>query len=208
MSELNIMDHPLIQSKLAHLRCADTNRKEFRELVNETASLLCYEATRDMPLQKVEVTTPLGKAEGSTLGVEICVVPILRAGLGMIDGILKMLPTAKVGHIGLYRDPNTFMPVEYFCKVPKDSEHTEIFVVDTMMATGGTASAAIQFLKERGFKKIKFICLICSPTGVQKLQADHDDVDIYCAAMDRQVNEDGYIVPGLGDAGDRMFGTK
>lgn len=208
MSKLNIVEHPLIQSKLALLRCADTNGKEFRELVNEISSLLFYEAAKDLPLQKVTVTTPLGEAEGNTLGTELCVVPILRSGLGMVDGVLRMVPNAKVGHIGLYRDPNTLMPVEYFCKVPADAEHTEIFVVDAMVATGGTASAAIQFLKERNFTSIRFLCLISSPTGVQKLQADHPDVDIFCAAMDRQVNENGYIVPGLGDASDRMFGTK
>lgn len=208
MSKLNIVEHPLIQSKLSLLRSADTKNKEFRELVNEVASLLCYEATRDMALKKVELNTPNGAAEGKTLDVDLCIVPILRAGLGMVDGILRMIPNAKVGHIGLYRDPNTFMPVEYFCKVPKDSEHTEIIVVDAMVATGGTASAAIQFLKERGFKNIKYICLITAPDGVKRLQADHPDVDIYCAALDRQVNEKGYIVPGLGDASDRMFGTK
>lgn len=208
MSKLNVVEHPLIQSKLALLRSAETNGKEFRELVNEISSLLCYEATRDMPLKPVTVTTPLGELSGNTLGKELCVVPILRAGLGMVDGVLRMVPNAKVGHIGLYRDPDTLMPVEYYCKVPRDSEHTEIFIVDAMVATGGSASAAIQFIKERNFKSIKFICLICSPVGVQKLQADHPDVDIYCAAMDRQVNDNGYIVPGLGDAGDRMFGTK
>ena len=193
MSDLFIIDHPLVQSKLALLRDKNTNNKEFRELVSEVSGLLAYEATRDMEVKTENIETPL---------------PILRAGIGMVDGIVNLIPNARVGHIGLYRDPNTLMPIEYYCKLPEYSDNIEMFVLEPMMATGGTASAAVQFLKERNFKNIKYICLICTPDGVQKLQADHPDVDVYAAAMDRTISEDGFIIPGLGDAGDRMFGTK
>lgn len=207
MSNLCIVEHPLVQSKLAHLRSKDTNNKEFRELVSEISALLFYEATKDMGVKDLTVETPLGEAPCKLLDKEIGIVPILRGGLGMVEGIVDLMPNAKIGHIGLYRDPNTFMPIEYYCKLP-EGEDTEMFVLEPMMATGGTSSAAIQFLKERNVKNIKYICLICTPDGVKKLQEDHPDVDVYTAALDRAISEDGYIVPGLGDAGDRMFGTK
>lgn len=207
MSNLCIVEHPLVQSKLAHLRNKETNNKEFRELVSEISALLFYEATKDMAVKSVKVTTPRGEAECKVLDNEIGIVPILRGGLGMVEGIVDLMPNAKIGHIGLYRDPNTFMPIEYYCKLP-EGEDIEMFVLEPMMATGGTSSAAIQFLKERNVKKIKYICLICTPDGVKRLQEDHPDVDVYAAALDRAISEDGYIVPGLGDAGDRMFGTK
>ena len=208
MSNLFINEHPLVQSKLALLRDAKTNSKEFRELVGEMAGLLCYDAVRDFQTKAAEVETPLGTAECKVLDKEIGVVALLRAGIAMADGIINMIPAAKVGHIGLYRDPNTLMPVEYFCKVPKDAENMHIFVLDPMLATGGTASAAIQFLKERGVKDIAFICIVAAADGVKKLQADHPDVDVYTAALDRALTEDGYIVPGLGDVGNRIYGTK
>lgn len=208
MSELYVIEHPLVQSKLARLRSKDTNHKEFRELVAELGTLLSYEATKDMTKKTIEVETPLGTAQCQTMDSEIGVVTILRSGIGMVDGLLSLVPSAKVGHIGIYRDPNTFMPIEYYCKLPENIEELEVFVLEPMMATGGTASAAIQFLKERNVKNIKYICLICTPDGVKKLQEDHPDVDVYCAALDRQISDNGYIVPGLGDAGDRMFGTK
>jgi uracil phosphoribosyltransferase len=208
MSELYVIEHPLVQSKLARLRNKDTNNKEFRELVSELSTLLCYEATKDMAKTKIQVETPLGIAECETMALDLGVVTIFRSGIGMVDGMLSLAPNAKVGHIGIYRDPNTFMPVEYYCKLPENIEDLEVFVLEPMMATGGTASAAIQFIKERNAKNIKYICLICTPDGVKKLQEDHPDVDVYCAALDRQISEDGYIVPGLGDAGDRMFSTK
>ncbi|MGN1317902.1 MAG: uracil phosphoribosyltransferase [Lachnospirales bacterium] len=208
MSELFVIEHPLVQSKLARLRSKDTNHKEFRELVGEVSTLLCYEATKDLGKKTVEVETPLGVAKCETMAMEIGVVTILRSGIGMVDGLLSLVPNAKVGHIGIYRDPNTFMPIEYYCKLPENIENLEVFVLEPMMATGGTASAAIQFLKERNAKNIKYICLICTPDGVKKLQQEHPDVDVYCAALDRQISDKGYIVPGLGDAGDRMFGTK
>ncbi len=208
MSSLFINEHPLVQSKLALLRDVNTKSKEFRELVGEMASLLCYDAVRDFKTKTIDIETPFGKAEGKTLDKEIGVVALLRAGIGMAEGIENMIPTAKVGHIGLYRDPNTLQPIEYFCKVPKDAENMHIFVLDPMLATGGTASAAIQFLKERGVKDITCLCIVCGREGVQKIQADHPDVDIYAAALDRSITEDGYIVPGLGDVGNRMYGTK
>lgn len=208
MSELYVIEHPLVQTKLARLRNKDTNNKEFRELMGEISTLLCYEATRDMAKKEVDVETPLGTARCEVADLDIGVVTILRAGIGMADGLLSLAPNAKVGHIGIYRDPNTFMPIEYYCKLPSDIENLEVFVLEPMTATGGTASAAIQFLKERNAKNIKYICLICTPDGVKKLQEDHPDVDVYCAALDRQISDEGYIVPGLGDAGDRMFGTK
>ena len=208
MSDLFIIKHPLVQSKLALLRDKNTNNKEFRELVSEVSGLLAYEATRDMEVKTENIETPFAPAEAKTMDKEIGLVPILRAGIGMVDGIVNLIPNARVGHIGLYRDPNTLMPIEYYCRLPEYSDNIEMFVLEPMMATGGTASAAVQFLKERNFKNIKYICLICTPDGVQKLQADHPDVDVYAAAMDRTISEDGFIIPGLGDAGDRMFGTK
>lgn len=209
MANLYIMDHPLIQHKVGVLRSIETGSKEFRELVSEIAMLMCYEATRNLKLKEVEIETPISKTmvkkiDGKTLGI----VPILRAGLGMVDGMLSLVPTAKVGHVGLYRDPETLNPVEYYCKLPYDTQDRELFVLDPMLATGGSASAAIQFIKEKGAKKIHFMCLIAAPEGVKKLQEDHDDVDIYVAALDEKLNDHGYIVPGLGDAGDRLFGTK
>jgi uracil phosphoribosyltransferase len=209
MSKLHVMDHPLIQHKVGVLRKTTTGSKEFRELVNEIAMLMCYEATRNLKLKEVEVKTPLAttkikQIDGKTLGI----VPILRAGLGMVDGMLNLVPTAKVGHIGLYRDPETLNPVEYYCKLPYDASERELFVLDPMLATGGSASAAIQFIKDKGAKKIHFMCLIAAPEGVKRLQSDHEDVEIYIAALDEKLNDHGYIIPGLGDAGDRLFGTK
>lgn len=208
MSNLVICEHPLVQSKLALLRDSNTNGKEFREIVSEMATLICYEATKNIPTKKVDVKGVLVDTTATALDTEIGVVALLRAGMGMAEGIVSLIPNAKIGHIGLYRDPNTLMPVEYFCKIPKNAENMEIFVLDPMLATGGTASAAVQFLKERGVKKITYLCLVCAPEGVQKMQADHPDVDIYTAAMDRALDEDGYVIPGLGDVGDRMYGTK
>ena len=208
MGKLFISEHPLIQHKIALLRNKDTVTKEFKELVEEIALLLCYEATRDMPLVEVQVQTPIAQAQCKMLEKEIAIVPILRAGIGMTDGLLKLMPTAKVGHIGLYRDPETLMPVEYYCKLPSDIDKREVFLTDPMLATGGTATAAIQFLKERGAKKITLLCIIAAPDGVKLIQERHPEVDIYTAAFDPKLNEHGYIVPGLGDAGDRIFGTK
>ncbi len=208
MSNLYILEHPLIQSKLTKLRDKNTSNKEFRELVAEISSLICYEASRDLILDDITVSTPLGETKGKILENKIGVVAILRTGIGMAEGILSLIPNAKLGHIGLYRDPNTLMPIEYFCKVPEDSEHCEIFVLDPMLATGGTASAAIQFIKERGIKKIKYLCLISAPDGVKRVQKDHPDVDIYTAAFDEYLTENGYIFPGLGDVGRRLYGTK
>ncbi len=209
MSKLCIMEHPLIQNKISMLRNEETGGKEFRELVNEVAMLIFYEATRQLPLIDVDIITPIGKTSCKMIeNKKFALVPILRAGIGMTDGILNLMPTAKVGHIGIYRDPNTLMPIEYYCKLPSDISEREIFVIDPMLATGGTASAAISFLKERGAVNIKFLCLISSPEGVSRLNAEHPDVDIYTGAHDRELNDHGYIVPGLGDAGDRLFGTK
>ncbi len=208
MSNLYILEHPLIQSKMSLLRDTSTGNKEFRELVKEIATLICYEATKNLPLKTIEVNTPLSKTKGSLISTEIGLIPILRAGMGMVEGILSLIPNAKVGHIGLYRDPETLMPIEYYCKLPIDADKMEIFILDPMLATGGTASAAIQFLKERGIKNIKFICLLSAPEGIKKVQSDHPDIDIYTAALDDGINEHGYIIPGLGDAGDRLYGTK
>lgn len=209
MGKLIVVDHPLVQSKITMLRNVETGSKEFRELVQELGMLLCYEATRNTPLIDVEVETPIGKTTGKMLaGKQFGLVPILRAGIGMVDGLLMLMPAAKVGHIGLYRDPETLLPVEYYCKLPVDAEQREIFLLDPMLATGGTASAAIRFLKDRGVKSIKLLCLIVCPEGVAKVHKEHPDVDIYAAAKDEGLNEHGYIVPGLGDAGDRLFGTK
>jgi len=190
------------------LRNKDTSNKEFRELVAEISSLICYEASRNLVLDDVIVETPLGKTKGKILENKIGFVAILRTGIGMAEGVLSLIPNARLGHIGLYRDPNTLMPIEYFCKVPESSEHCEIFVLDTMLATGGTASAAIQFIKERGITKIKYLCLVAAPNGVKLLQKEHPDVDIYTAALDEYLTENGYIFPGLGDVGHRLYGTK
>jgi len=203
------MDHPLIQHKVSLMRDKETGTKEFRELLNEISMLMAYEVTRDLPLREVEIETPICRAQTKVIaGKKLAIVPILRAGLGMVDGIMSLVPSAKVGHIGLYRDPNTLEPVEYYCKLPEDCEEREILLVDPMLATGGSASAAIRFLKRRGCKHIKLVCLIAAPEGTSRIQADHPDVNIYVAAMDEKLNDHGYIVPGLGDAGDRLFGTK
>lgn len=209
MENVFIFDHPLIQHKISLMRDKRTTTKEFRELVNEVAMLMAYEVTRDMPLKEVEIETPVAIARTRVLaGKKLAVVPILRAGLGMVDGMLNLLPMAKVGHIGLYRDPKTLEPVEYYCKLPEDVEEREIVVLDPMLATGGSASAAVNFLKKKGIKSIKFMCLIAAPEGIKRLHEDHPDVPIFCAAMDEKLNDHAYIVPGLGDAGDRLFGTK
>ncbi len=209
MAKLIVVEHPLVQSKITMLRNIETGSKEFRELVQEIGMLICYEATRNTPLIDVEVETPIGKTMGKMIaGKQFGLVPILRAGIGMVDGLLKLMPTAKVGHIGMYRDPETLLPVEYYCKLPVDAEQREIILLDPMLATGGTASAAIRFLKDRGVKNIKLLCLIVSPEGVAKVHKEHPDVDIYTAAKDEGLNDHGYIIPGLGDAGDRLFGTK
>ncbi len=209
MGSLHVLDHPLIQHKLYHLRNKDTGVKEFRELVGEIAALMCYEATRNLPTAEVEVETPIGKATVRHLaGKKLAIVPILRAGLGMVDGITKLVPNAKVGHVGLYRDPETLEPVEYYCKLPKDIEERDVFVLDPMLATGGSAAAAISFIKQRGGRTIRLLNIIGAPEGVKKVREAHPDVDIYVAAMDSHLNDHGYIVPGLGDAGDRIFGTK
>lgn len=209
MSKLHVYDHPLIQHKLSVMREENTSVKEFRELVSEVAMLMCYEATRDLPLETVEINTPVAPAVVKRIsGKKLAVVPILRAGLGMVDGMLSLIPNAKVGHIGLYRDPETLEPVEYYCKMPRDIEEREVIVVDPMLATGGSAAAAVGFLKKRGCRHIRFMCIIAAPEGVARLQREHDDVDIYAAALDDHLNSHGYIIPGLGDAGDRIFGTK
>lgn len=208
MSRLIIIDHPLIKNKISLLRNKNTGNKEFRELVEEIATLICYEATRDVPLVEINIDTPLGKTIVPMSEKKFGVVPILRAGIGMANGILRFIPNAKVGHIGLYRNPETLQPVEYYCKLPVDSEEREIFLTDPMLATGGTASAAIKFLKDRNVKNIKLLCLISTPEGVKKVNYEHPDVDIYTAAHDQKLNDHGYIIPGLGDAGDRLFGTK
>lgn len=204
-----IFDHPLIQHKLSILRDANTSTKDFRELVNEIAMLMTYEATRDLPTEDIKVKTPCGVANCKHIaGRKMAFVPILRAGLGMVDGCLKLVPAARVGHIGLYRDETTHTPVEYYCKLPKDIEEREVFVVDPMLATGGSAIDAITQIKLRNPRKIIFMCLIAAPEGLKALEEAHPDVDIYCAALDDKLNQDCYIIPGLGDAGDRIFGTK
>ncbi len=209
LSTLHIMDHPLIQHKLSIMRDKDTGSKDFRELLKEIAMLMAYEVTRDLPLQEVEVETPICKTKQKMLaGRKLGVVPILRAGLGMVDGVMSLIPAAKIGHVGLYRDPETLEPVEYYCKLPVDAEERELIIVDPMLATGGSSSAAINFLKKRGCTHIRLMCLIAAPEGVKRVQEEHPDVDIYVAAMDECLNEHSYIVPGLGDAGDRLFGTK
>ena len=209
MGKVTVFDHPLIQHKLSIMRDKDTGVKEFRELVSEVAMLMCYEATRDLPLEEVQIETPVAPATVNRLaGKKLAVVPILRAGLGMVDGMLTLIPSAKVGHIGLYRDPETLLPVKYYCKMPKDIAERDVIIVDPMLATGGSATAAITFLKEYGCKHIKLMSIIGAPEGIKKVQTEHPDVDIYVASEDEKLNENGYIVPGLGDAGDRIFGTK
>ena len=204
-----IMDHPLIQHKVTLLRDKNTGSKEFRELISEITMLMCYEATRDLPLKQVEVETPMCVTKAKVIsGRKLAIVPILRAGIGMVDGILNLLPAVKVGHIGLYRDHETHQPVEYYCKLPSDVAEREVIVLDPMLATGGSAIDAISKLKERGVKQIKFMCIIAAPEGVEALMAAHPDVQIYIGSLDDRLNDDKYIIPGLGDAGDRIFGTK
>ena len=209
MSNVHVMDHPLIQHKIGIIRREETGSKDFRTLISEIAMLMCYEATRDLKLQDVEIQTPICKMTAKELaGKKLAVVPILRAGLGMVEGMLAMIPAAKVGHIGLYRDEETLEPHEYFVKLPEDIDARQLFVVEPMLATGGSAIMAIDALKERGASNMKFVCLVAAPEGVKALQEAHPDIDIYTAALDEKLNEHGYIVPGLGDAGDRLFGTK
>ena len=209
MAKVIVMDHPLIQHKIGFIRNKTTGTKTFRETVSEIAMLICYEATRDLELSDVEIETPVAPATVKQLkGKKLAIVPILRAGLGMVDGMLTLIPAAKVGHIGLYRDPETLKPVEYFCKLPADVSQREIFVVDPMLATGGSSVAAIDMLKKHGCRHIHFLCIIAAPEGVKAFTEAHPDVDLYIGALDDHLNDHGYIVPGLGDAGDRIFGTK
>lgn len=209
MSRVTVMEHPLIQHKIGIIRRKDIGSRDFRQMISEIAMLMCYEATRELKLQDVEIETPICKTTVKELeGKKLAIVPILRAGLGMVDGMLTMIPAAKIGHIGLYRDEETLEPVEYFCKLPKDCSEREIFVVDPMLATGGSSVAAIQMLKEHGCKNIKFMCIIAAPEGVEKMKKAHPDVDMFIGALDERLDENGYIIPGLGDAGDRIFGTK
>ena len=209
MAKVFVMDHPLVQHKVTMLRDKNTSTKDFRELAEEISLLMAYEVTRDLPLEDVEVETPICKTVAKTVsGRSLGIVPILRAGLGMVNGMLKLVPNAKVGHIGLYRDPETREPVEYYCKLPADCSEREVFVVDPMLATGGSSVAAIRMLKEKGVKNIRFLCIIAAPEGVKRMQEEHPDVDIYIGALDEKLNDHGYIVPGLGDAGDRIFGTR
>ena len=209
MSKLTVFDHPVISHKLGYLRDKNTGGKDFRALVNEISMLMAYEVTRDLKTDEVEIETPLQKTKVKRLsGKKLGVVPILRAGLGMVEGMLNILPAAKVGHIGLYRDPETLQPVEYYCKLPVDAEERDSLVLDPMLATGGSASDAIKLLKQKGCKNIKLVCIIAAPEGVKAVQKNHPDVDIFVAALDEKLNEHSYIIPGLGDAGDRLFGTK
>ena len=210
MSTVHVFDHPLIQHKLSILRDKETGVKEFRELVSEIAMLMCYEATRDLPVEEVAIETPVAIAKAKRLsGKKLAIVPILRAGLGMVDGMLAMIPSAKIGHIGLYRDPETLEPVEYYCKMPADISERDVIVVDPMLATGGSSAAAADFLKNKyGVKHIRLMCIIAAPEGIAAMQKAHPDIDIYVAAQDECLNDHSYIVPGLGDAGDRIFGTK
>ena len=209
MEKVHILDHPLLQHKLSILRDENTGVKDFREVVSEIATLMCYEATRDLPLEEVEIKTPITTGRFNCLtGKKLAIVPVLRAGLGMVDGILTLIPSAKVGHIGLYRDPETLAPVEYYCKMPHDIAERDVIVLDPMLATGGSAVAAIQFLKNYECRSIKLMNILAAPEGIQAVRTAHPDVDIYVAAVDEKLNDHGYIVPGLGDAGDRIFGTK
>ena len=209
MGKVVVLDHPLIKHKLTFIRDKNTGAKEFRELVKEVSMLMAYEVTRDLYVEEVEIETPLAKTTSQVIaGKKLGLIPILRAGLGMVDGMLSILPAARVGHIGLYRDPETLKPVEYYCKLPQDIGERDLIVLDPMLATGGSATAAIQFLKDRGSNSIKLVCLIAAPEGIEKVQKIHPDVDIYLASIDEKLNENAYIVPGLGDAGDRLFGTK
>lgn len=209
MAKVVVMDHPLIQHKIGLIRRTETGTKDFRQTIGEIAMLICFEATRELPLADVEIETPICRTTVKELkGRKMAIVPILRAGLGMVDGVLQLIPAAKIGHIGLYRDPETLKPVEYYCKLPADCAEREVFVVDPMLATGGSSVAAIQMLKDKGCKKIHFMCIIAAPEGVKAMQEAHPDVDVYIGALDDHLNGHGYIVPGLGDAGDRIFGTK
>ena len=209
VAKVVIMDHPLIQHKIGLIRREETGTKDFRQTISEIAMLICYEATRDLKLDDVEITTPICKTTVKELrGKKMAIVPILRAGLGMVDGMLTLIPAAKIGHIGLYRDPETLTPVEYYCKLPADCAEREVFVVDPMLATGGSSIAAIQMLKDKGCQNIHFMCIIAAPEGVRAMEQAHPDVDMYVGALDERLNDHGYIVPGLGDAGDRIFGTK
>ena len=209
MGQVHVLEHPLIQHKLSFIRSKETGTKEFRALVQEVAMLMAYEITRDLPLTEIDVETPVATAKTKVIeGRTLALVPVLRAGLGMLDGILTLIPAAKVGHVGLYRDPETLQPVEYYCKLPQHLEEREVIVVDPMLATGGSAVAAITAVKERGAQAPKLMCLVAVPEGIRKVQEEHPDVDIYVAAVDEYLNDHGYIIPGLGDAGDRLFGTK
>ncbi|MDD3403857.1 MAG: uracil phosphoribosyltransferase [Hespellia sp.] len=209
MGEVHVMDHPLIQHKINYIRRQEVGSKEFRQVVSEIAALMCFEATRDLKMQDVQITTPICEMTGKELaGKKLAIVPILRAGLGMVDGMLQMIPAAKVGHIGMYRNEETLKPVEYFCKLPADCEEREVFIVDPMLATGGSLDAAVELLKEKGVKHMRAICIIGAPEGVKAFTEAHPDVDLYLGQLDDHLNENGYIVPGLGDAGDRIFGTK
>lgn len=209
MAKIVVMDHPLIQHKIGYIRRVETGTKDFRDTIGEIAMLLCYEATRNLSLSEVTIRTPICATTVKELkGKKMAIVPILRAGLGMVDGMLAMIPTARIGHIGLYRDPVTLKPVEYYCKLPKDCHEREIFVVDPMLATGGSSVAAIQMLKDKGCQNIRFLCIIAAPEGVELMKERHSDVDLYIGALDEKLNDHGYIVPGLGDAGDRIFGTR
>lgn len=209
MSKFTVVEHPLIKHKITLMRKTDTSTKDFRELADEISMLMAYEVTRDLPVHEIRIETPITETIGYEIsGRALGVVPILRAGLGMVNGITRLVPNAKVGHIGLYRDPETHKPVEYYCKLPQDATERRIIVVDPMLATGGSAIAAVQFIKDRGCKDIKLMCLIAAPEGVKAMQEAHPDVDIYVASLDERLNENAYIIPGLGDAGDRLFGTK
>lgn len=209
MENVTVLDHPLIKHKVTHIKDKNTGSKQFRELVEEVSTLMAYEVTRHLPLEEVEIETPLTSTTSQVIsGKKVGIVPILRAGLGMVDGMLNLMPSAKVGHVGLYRDPETLKPVEYYCKLPSDLEERELIVVDPMLATGGSASAALTVVKNKGAKNIKFVCIVGCPEGVAEVRKAHPDVPIFLACMDEKLNEDGYILPGLGDAGDRIFGTK